>query len=559
MLIQVKRGTEQALSFSEITPSKGEPVLSSDVNKVKFGDGVTPWDDLPYLVATPDKKFRVNLTSADSPVTLTDAHNYMYAVDLRTGNVSITLPKVTPTQEGVSCRIYIQHAYASCTLTIYAASGDLIRGSSSIELWVANDSVNLCAHNYGTPHWDAPTDARVDTIAYQPFDNNATSIQTLQQLLDLNLSSGWVSGCVITDNGNGSISVAPGEWKLRNQVLDSSECKTCSIPGATFTLTEGVSSYLKVEYNSGSPRFVVESELLSTSCTDVGVQAIMYRLGNTVRYFVTGKYHIDFMAKYVKSTAITAWLKYGQGLMLSSPAGRKISVTSGILFQGTNMLTIEATDTSVADTVTLWRRNGSGGWIQETGETAVGNNQYDTGTGSLVDISKKHYVCWWVYVLTGSPKATMVVYPQVQHKDLVDAQAEGIPSVLPTWAQSLSIGRCVGKIIVKKGGDDAEEAKSAFAEAFTSATPTDHGDLANLDAPGNHSSFIPLADSTAAFEFNNAVGTNILTIDTTNSKVIANKYLSISANTAPTVVTGTMYNVGGDLYWNGRKIVTEAV
>lgn len=47
--IQFKRGT--AATFHTLNPVllKGEPGLETDTNKVKFGDGVTAWRDLPYL------------------------------------------------------------------------------------------------------------------------------------------------------------------------------------------------------------------------------------------------------------------------------------------------------------------------------------------------------------------------------------------------------------------------------------------------------------------------------------------------------------------------------
>lgn len=51
-LIQIRRGT--AAEWNETNPilSLGEPGLETDTKKVKYGDGFTPWFDLPYAGGT---------------------------------------------------------------------------------------------------------------------------------------------------------------------------------------------------------------------------------------------------------------------------------------------------------------------------------------------------------------------------------------------------------------------------------------------------------------------------------------------------------------------------
>ena len=47
--IQFKRGTAEALDRTNLVFAEGEPIFVTDENRMKIGDGVTPWNDLPYL------------------------------------------------------------------------------------------------------------------------------------------------------------------------------------------------------------------------------------------------------------------------------------------------------------------------------------------------------------------------------------------------------------------------------------------------------------------------------------------------------------------------------
>ena len=46
---KLKRGT--AARWAEINPvlAQGEPGFVYDLNRLKIGDGITPWNDLPYI------------------------------------------------------------------------------------------------------------------------------------------------------------------------------------------------------------------------------------------------------------------------------------------------------------------------------------------------------------------------------------------------------------------------------------------------------------------------------------------------------------------------------
>lgn len=48
-LIQVKRGSTAYWETINPVLAQGEPALEIDTNKIKIGNAVTPWIDLPYL------------------------------------------------------------------------------------------------------------------------------------------------------------------------------------------------------------------------------------------------------------------------------------------------------------------------------------------------------------------------------------------------------------------------------------------------------------------------------------------------------------------------------
>ena len=48
-VIQFKRGTAEALARVNPILAVGEPGFVTDENRLKIGDGVTAWNDLPYI------------------------------------------------------------------------------------------------------------------------------------------------------------------------------------------------------------------------------------------------------------------------------------------------------------------------------------------------------------------------------------------------------------------------------------------------------------------------------------------------------------------------------
>jgi hypothetical protein len=464
----------------------GTPAAASVALVYRVRQQFIDYDDTDSdIIGKSDKEmpeyYRVNLTAADSPYSPPSVKNYIFAVDLFVGDVVINLPEVSPLVEGDSCYIYIERINGTAELTINTYGAQTIRGATSQVLRVLRDGVHLIAHTFLTDHWDVFDWSRTDEIIYNPGNAGTTSIKTLQGLLNHTLSSGQISGCVVSSNGNGTIAVTAGEWKLRIDDTASGDCRIYAIPAAaSLTPTNKATSYLTVNYNSGTPSWTIETDITTIACRSKCVQAVIYRRDNAIHWTYLGEYSTDFMAAYARAKATTAWLEYGGGLAVSNPATRRLATTAGALYQGTIRFAIPAFNTNASDTMNLWYRDGAGDWTVVTGQTDLGNTQYDDGDGTLANLSANRYANWWVFTLVDNPSTLVAVYPQTQHTSIANARAEAIPAVLPPWAAKFSIGKLIAKVMVQQGTATVVEISSPFTQAFTSATPVSHNDLAGL-------------------------------------------------------------------------------
>jgi hypothetical protein len=70
-IIQFKNGTESELSTENPILAKAEMALESDTNKIKFGDGETAYNDLPYIGGAGNFKYGLYGLSANQTSNLT--------------------------------------------------------------------------------------------------------------------------------------------------------------------------------------------------------------------------------------------------------------------------------------------------------------------------------------------------------------------------------------------------------------------------------------------------------------------------------------------------------
>jgi hypothetical protein len=425
---------------------------------------------------------KLNITAALSPYTITDINNNEYAVDLTAGNVVINLPEVTALNEGSKGRIYIElNPLTANHLTINTFGTQPVRGQTSHTFYRRFDGLTLTAHTYGTNHWDASDWTRTDEVIVQAGKEGTNTIATLQQYLSFMNSAGQISGCEVNSNGDGTISVATGEWFLRSSNSSMADCRAYPVPAVASIIIPEDNSYLYIDYNGGTPVWGVTTDITTIPCTDRCVQASVWRRGTTVHWIYLGNYTNDFAAQYARQRAATAWLQHGGGVKVGTTSGLTVSHTAGAFYQGNIRFSVAAFDSSVAGNFQRWYRDGAGGWTVQTNAVELGTTLYDDGDGTLAAIPSNRRACWWLFALVGNPTQLVAVYPQVLHNSLAAAELEKVPSTLPSFTEPFSIGKLIGKYIVKGSVTSFATAPiSPFEVPFSQSAVATHNDLSGL-------------------------------------------------------------------------------
>lgn len=302
---------------------------------------------------------------------------------------------------------------------------------------------------------------------------------TLQGFYDMIPSPGMYTGGVITDAGGGSITVSAGTGGLRSANTDTSSQYFISwLASGSFAIPSNTTRYIGVKYNSGSPKVT----MLTTDTWDYDTQfplGVVINEAGTLKIVAIPWWTGDSTANIIERFDSLAYVSRDNrtgGLIISSSGTRNLSVTSGALLGRLSEFNISALDTSVAGSFDTYYRDGSGGFTKGTGVTQWNNTQYDNNSGTLQSLTVLNFVSNWFYLMTDGSVA--MVYGQAQYSTLAGALNDGVPSSVPNRISKG--GMLIGRIIAQQGSNTAQSTQSAFGTAFTSATVTNHSDLANL-------------------------------------------------------------------------------
>lgn len=310
---------------------------------------------------------------------------------------------------------------------------------------------------------------------------------TLDKALDYIWSSGRVSGFALTDNGNGTISLAYGIAMLRNSDTMSpyfSQLYACKVPAANnISLTDNAVNYVYAQYHATTPTIGVSTDITTVHATDKVLLYIVTRVGTQLDYIAVGSYASDFMAKYAKkAVAQSGNVEYAYGAITSESGTntRKLSVTAGCFYFINEQVLTSAIDTNASGTFTYAYRDGSGGWTRVASQTTINNTQYDDGSGTLATLTNNHYGVHWVYLILDNPTRMMVVYGQENYDTEAAATAAGVPTELPTECKKYSTGTLIAKIIIHKNDTSFYLIQNPFTTYLHTGIATEHNGLAGL-------------------------------------------------------------------------------
>ena len=341
-----------------------------------------------------------------------------------------------------------------------------------------------------------------------------STFSTVQHMQDVFHSTGITTGGGITDDTDGTITVAAGTGLIRATDSDVAEIvftNWAAEAGANVALVDNDMNYLYVEYNAGSPQVVATITPRTDTNTNIKLGTV-YRVGTDLHITNgTSIIVVDHAAKMELRLQDTMPFARVSGGILSEIGTRNIAITAGSWWEGLLPFTTPALDTSVAGTFTYYYSNGAGGFTAVASSTQIDNLQYDDGSGTLATLSNNKYGIHWIYAAQDSEYYAM--YGTIDGT-LTEAQDAGEPASLPPhFAESHA--RLIGKIIILKSASTFQSVQSAFNQTFSLSAASDHGGLVGL-ADDDHSAIYPAVTSGAGAPSSTPSRIGLRYVDTTN-------------------------------------------
>jgi hypothetical protein len=350
------------------------------------------------------------------------------------------------------------------------------------------DPASVSEQLLGLTAAQSPTNKSFDsTNSLEVASISGATYTTVQHMQDVFHSTGQTTGGGITDDTDGTITVAAGTGLIRATDSDVAELlftDWAAEAGANVALADNDMSYIYVEYNAGSPQVVATI----TERTDLNTNILLgtvYRIGTTLHITSSSVINVvDHAAKMIERAKEVAPYARVSGGATSETGTRNIAVSAGTWWHGLTRFTTAAIDTSVADTFTYYYDDGVSGFTAVASSTQIDNTQYDDGSGTLATLGNGKYGTHWVY--KGQDGDTYVVYGTT-NGTLAVANAAGAPASLPPhFAEDHA--RLVAKIIILKSAATFTSIETAWNGDLGLATATDHGDLTGL-ADDDHTQY----------------------------------------------------------------------
>ena len=301
---------------------------------------------------------------------------------------------------------------------------------------------------------------------------------TLQQTGEVLHSTGVISGGGITDDTDGTITVASGYGFIR-----AGDTRTSTMyfvawsaeSGAPVNLTDNSMNYIYLEYNGGSPQFVVSTTEKTDTNTNIYLGSL-YKIGTDLHLNGNNAHVISDPIRQLLLRLIGTEPHFRESGAIVSDAGtRNLGITLGAFWQGLNRFTTPAIDTSAADTFLAYYRDGVGGWTEQTAQTVISNTLYDDGSGTLATIGNNKYAVYWIY--TDQDGEAILIYGQDRYT-LGDSQSVGSNATMPPQLEDHAI--LLAKVIVAKNDTTLTQILSSFRQVYARVSVGDHGELTGL-------------------------------------------------------------------------------
>jgi len=279
------------------------------------------------------------------------------------------------------------------------------------------------------------------------------------------ISTGTVIKPTIEYNTGGTVTVGLGTFRLFSTTDYTGALTENVINQSNVAVVDGTTTYVIVEYNSGTPRYNVTTDLSSINFSNNFPVYTVFRIGDAaVDILDWDEPALGLANKLLRRNMECRRFERVSGLTLSEEATMKIKISEGAVWQGSFRNSRNAVDSSV-DLCFLYYDDGVGGYASAD-ITQYDNTHYNDGSGMLQTLTDGRYAVNWVYRAMGKDANAIIVYLGTGDYTLEQAKASQPPN---TWIGASTNTMLVGKIVVLKGASMATQIDSAFTTLFAPA------------------------------------------------------------------------------------------
>jgi len=279
-----------------------------------------------------------------------------------------------------------------------------------------------------------------------------------------------------TDNNDGTADLGGFDVLLKSNTngLTTIEKYTIAASGP-HSFTDGISQYLYVDYNGGTPIVALAS---NANSFDYATKVPIYkcwRTGNTIHSLSGDAPGVALPEKIAACLQATQpYSRAGSTGLIISESSRVISITESYVYAGTFIQWVQAY-TSATDLYTMASVT-NGTWSFTTSASTYDNTQYNPLTGPTT-LTAAYYGIRWHYRSIGNVKETFYVLGTGNHKRYGDAELESERSDLPLVIKQHCV--LVGRSIIQNGAS-AGITDSAFDVKYCGASIISHNDTNNI-------------------------------------------------------------------------------
>jgi hypothetical protein len=371
-------------------------------------------------------------------------------------------------------------------LLVYADAGDTITFAHNTgNLQLTNDTDITITGNAGlwlfwrgSAWYGMQATVNASNVAVEAI--SGATYTNLQNVIDLVLSAGWISGGALTDNADGTVDIATGTGFIRSS--DSATAPLYLFDWAETTgidVSSGDGTYIYLDYNGGAP-------VVSTTTTGADIRGnehdkfeLYEVIWDGTALHVTDHRQIAGDAVNLMQQRMYDIFRiqradaYG-GLIITEIGTRNIAMTAGRIWIKLVASDIGAVDTSAADTFDRFYSDGGSGWTKQAAQTQWDNTHYDDGSGVLATLAPARYSNQYFYIEADGNMACL--FGQAQYTTQAAAEAETPPTSMPELLEDHAL--LIGRVLFQKSDSAAIAVQSAFTNVFalsgsTGSLPSD--------------------------------------------------------------------------------------